>query len=201
MITVACVLRSGGPYDAEYVERLQAGVAEHLTAPHHFLCLSDVPVPCNRLELRYAWPGWWAKVELFRLLGPVLYFDLDTVIRGNIDALARRVPQGLSMLRDLGAPYRLASGVMTWGDEQRHIVTRFAADPEHYIAEAHTRTLWGDGGHFGRYARLAPGTIQDRHPGLVVSRKYASRQAIDAASVVCFHGTPRPRDVAWRVHE
>ena len=35
MLTVACVLKSGGIYDASWVARLKAGVAKHLPARVH----------------------------------------------------------------------------------------------------------------------------------------------------------------------
>jgi hypothetical protein len=67
-------------------------VARNLTVPHRFVCLTDVTdVTCERIALTTDWPGFYAKLELFRpglFHGPVLYFDLDTVIHRNIDALA-----------------------------------------------------------------------------------------------------------------
>ena len=91
-LTVACVYRSGGQhYSTQYVEVLRNMVTRNLTLPHRFVCLSDVDVPCERIPLVNDWPGFWSKIELYkpgRFKGPVLYFDLDTVIHGNIDALA-----------------------------------------------------------------------------------------------------------------
>lgn len=89
-LTIACVLRSGGVYDAEWVAKLQRGVARHMTLPHRFVCLSDVDVPCERIPLVTDWPGWWSKIELFRkglFDGPVLYTDLDSVITGPLDGM------------------------------------------------------------------------------------------------------------------
>src|SRR5947209_20113122 len=57
MLTIACVLRSGGPYNADWVTGLQGNVARF--APlHRFVCLSDVDVPCERVPLITGWPGW-----------------------------------------------------------------------------------------------------------------------------------------------
>jgi hypothetical protein len=86
MLTVACVLKSGGIYTPEWVDRLQRGVSEYLKATHRFVCLSDVDVPCERVPLEHDWPGWWAKMELYSLPGPVLYFDLDVAILGSLAA-------------------------------------------------------------------------------------------------------------------
>ena len=84
MITVACVLKSGGDYGAEYVRRLKEGVDRNLDG-HRFVCLSDVAVPCERIPLKHDFPGWWAKLELFYLDGPVLFFDLDLVITDRLE--------------------------------------------------------------------------------------------------------------------
>lgn len=92
-LTVACVYRSGGSvYTSHYVAVLRDMVARHLTVPHRFVCLSDADVPCERIPLVTTWRGFYSKIELYRpglFTGPVLYFDLDTVIHGNIDELAR----------------------------------------------------------------------------------------------------------------
>src|SRR4051812_39102361 len=89
-LTVACVYRSGGrQYSSRYVDVLQSMVARHLSLPHRFVCLTDVTdVGCERIPLETDWPGFYAKIELFRpglFHGPVLYLDLDTVIHGSID--------------------------------------------------------------------------------------------------------------------
>ena len=80
-LTVACVLRSGGAYGPQHVAGLQAQVA-HWLPRASFVCLSDVPVPCERIALQSAWPGWWAKMELFRhLTGRTLYLDKYVIHR------------------------------------------------------------------------------------------------------------------------
>lgn len=43
-MTVACVLKSGGVYDGEWVRRLRGQVNWHLKAEHDFACLTDVDV-------------------------------------------------------------------------------------------------------------------------------------------------------------
>lgn len=123
MITVACVLRTGGRYDAEWVARLQRGVERHLSLPHRFVCLSDVPVPCERIPLETDWPGWWSKIEMFRfglLTGPTLYFDLDTVIVGCLDAIAAH-PHQFTMAHEFYRPELLCSTAMAWTGDHSHI--------------------------------------------------------------------------------
>jgi len=87
MLTVACVLRSGGKFDSEYVRKLRDGVLRFANVPHRFVCLSDVDVPCERIPLEHNWPGWWSKIELFRpgvIKAPMLYLDLDTIVIGSL---------------------------------------------------------------------------------------------------------------------
>lgn len=77
------------------------------------MCLSDVDVPCERVPLITELPGWYAKLELFHMTGPVLYFDLDTVITGDLSEIAS-YPHQFTMLRDFTHPEYPASGVMAW---------------------------------------------------------------------------------------
>lgn len=122
MLTVACVYRTftnarfGSSYDDSWVRKLAAGVARHLTAPHRFVCLSNTTVlGVETIPLVHNWDGWWSKVEMFRpglFDGPVLSFDLDVMITGNIDALAGPFPN-LMMLADV-MPGMKNSTCMWW---------------------------------------------------------------------------------------
>jgi hypothetical protein len=190
-VIVASVLRSGGDYDCEYVRRLADGVAKHLPSAR-FVCFSDVPVPCDRIPLLHKWPGWWAKMELFRLRGPVLYFDLDTVITGDLTDIAAQAHGGLVLLSDFFQPNLGQSGVMAWGGDKSRIYEGFAANADEIMER-----FRGD----GEYIRaMVPEALrwQDLVPGQVVSRKVAGTRG-HSERVVCFHGQPRPRDVGWEV--
>lgn len=181
---MACVLKSGGCYTAEYVERLKRGVGANL-GRHRFVCLSDVDVPCERVPLETGLQGWYAKLELFRLTGPTLYFDLDTVITGDLSEIAA-YPHQFTMLRDFYYPDRPASGVMAWSGDYRYLLDDFTGEhPGH-----------GDQGYIA--SKIKPAFFQDQFPSHVVSRKQpALRNANER--VVCFHGNPRPHDVKWSV--
>lgn len=195
MLTVACVLKSGGIYDASWVARLRAGVARHLQTDHRFVCLSDVDVPCEKIPLEHNWPGWWSKIELFKLRGPVLFFDLDTAIVGDlteIAAVAARAP--LTLFRDF---YRLGdglgSGVMGWNGTDVSaacLYDIFAADPQGWMSRVGGR---GDQG-FVEEAAFLPGITrwQDVVGSQIVSYKVHCRNGIPSgARVVCLHGRPK----------
>jgi len=204
MVTIACVLRSGGDYDSEYVERLHAGVAEHLPIPHRFVCLSDVPVPCERITLRFDWPGWWAKMNLFApgLAGDVLYFDLDTVINGDLTDIAS--VGRLAMLngfydsrKKLGTGQRpvAGTGLMYLTEADRaEIWKRWITAPSQYM-----RDNRGDQNFIDPIVGHRAARWQTKLPGQVVSFKLNVRPASghENARAVCFHGKPRPRDVNW----
>lgn len=199
MLTVATVLRSGGIYDALWVKRLAAGVARHLPIEHRFVCLSDVDVPCERVPLTESWPGWWSKIELFRLDGPVLALDLDTAVVGDLSDIARVAMQASFVaLRDF---YRLGdglgSGVLGWNDTDVSVACcydMFTFDPAGWQAKLGSR---GDQGFIEEVAHR-PGIVrwQDAVPGQIVSYKVHCRGGIPAdARLVCLHGYPKFGDM------
>lgn len=206
-VTVVCVLRSGGEYRPEHVVALQQGVDRWWPVdwPLRFVCLSDQPIPdVETRELRSAGKGWWAKMELFAPehcdLGDMLYIDLDTMIVGDLTAIAR-VGQD-ALLNDFYYERTLASGLMyltpemraeTWG-----VWSRNPSRIMHRFHRPGTRAMFpdGDGGFldllwFGRVKAW-----QDLVPGHVVSYKVHVRgrggDPPAGARVVCFHGSPRP---------
>lgn len=195
MINVACVLKSGGPYDAEYVHRLYEGVSAHLDC-FTWNCLSDVPEVATE-PLKHNWPRWWPKLELFRRFHgePTLYLDLDTVVVGDLSDITDSIGQ-MVMLTDFTRPNDLASGVMGWTGHHAHLYRRFAGQPQRWMNLYPRR---GDGlfiaDHVGECDRF-----QDLVPGQIVSYKQHCRDGVpEDARVVCFHGNPRPRDVDWHV--
>lgn len=195
---VACVLRSGGIYDAIWVARLRAGVARHLPIKHRFICLSDVPdLPCERIPLKHDWPAWWAKLELFRLPGPVLIFDLDTAIVGDIGDLARvAMTHRFAILRDFYRPDGLGSGVMAFrdGDVMRPLYSAFREQSFQAMTALKGR---GDQGFVEDNIDRSIVTLwQEALPGQVVSYKVHCRGGIPAnARVICLHGRPKFGDM------
>lgn len=218
MITVACVLRSGSIYTQEWVRKLRDGVARHLTIEHRFVCLSDVDVPCERIPLETDWRAWWCKIELFReglFDGPVLYFDLDTVVVGSLDAIASH-PHDFTMAHEYCRPDRMCSTAMAWTGDQSFLFDAFAADPVG-IARLYDDVLPGRDGRIGDQAFIGDqfgefGIRPDTFRDLFGERSIASykvhrcEQAPPAdAAVVAFHGRPKPMDFqrgwvaeAWR---
>lgn len=214
MLTVACVLRSGGDYHPEYVERLWLSCARYLLhrpgVEARFVCLSDTPVPCTRIPLEHKWKGWWAKMELMRpdIKGDILYFDLDTVLVGSLVDLAK-VGQ-LAMLADLVHDARLNSGVMYLpAAARRKAWTIWNKQPRHWMSNFHSG---GDGAFLAWVFSKDAARLQDLLPGQIVSYKMHVRPALNGgemgngtiprgARVICFHGRPRPPEVKWLSNE
>ena len=200
---VICVLRSGGGYDAEWVRKLRDGVARNLTLPHRFRCLSDVEVPCERIPLIHDWPGWWAKIAMFApgvITGPTLYLDLDTVITGPLDDIAK-IGYPFAALRNFHQPDYIGSGVMWFRDADsvpHRVYEKFARMPLAYI-QHHERVKVGS--HLGDQAFIWDtlggdiAFLTDEFKG-VYSYKYHCKSYLpDDARIVAFHGSPRLHEV------
>jgi SAM-dependent methyltransferase len=197
--TFACVLRSGGEYHAGHVAWLQRQVERHYPHPHRFVCLADVDVDCERIPLEHDWPGWWAKLELFKHdLGRVFYLDLDTVIVGDLTPLVDSDPTGgFAMLRNMSGHPCAGSGVMAWTGPRRELYEAFAADPARHQAECVTKTRWGDQGFIQAELEAAGVTIdylQDRHPGAIARGLHVMERPAPPPEcrLVVFNGKPRP---------
>jgi len=197
MVTVACVLRSGGDFTPEYVHRLRAGVEQHLPGAR-FVCLSDVPEVATHAPW-HGWQGWWSKMELFRpglLTGPTLYLDLDTVIAGDLTDVAAAIPRdGFVMLADFYRDGGLGSGVMGWHGDWSALYHAFAGDPQAHMNRYRSGARWGDQAFIRDHLPCRPWTWQDTAPGKVVSYKVHGRTP--DARVVAFHGKPRPHEIGW----
>jgi len=138
VITIACVLREGGKvgYNATWVEKLQNAVSRNLTVPYRFICLSDCEVPCERIPLDDIGTGWWAKMQLFKpnaLTGPTLFFDLDTVIFGDLNPLVEILLEQdrFVMWRDDTINIS-SSAIMYWNGDYSHIYENYIENANHY---------------------------------------------------------------------
>jgi len=134
MITIATVLRSGGEYEPRHVVALR-DMCRRFVPMHRFICLTDKPnaLPLETIELLHDWPGWWSKMEIFRLRGPVLYLDLDTVIVRDISPVIELAGDDeFVILRDF---YRgrmnkaaMQSSMMLWSGDMSRLYRAFRED-------------------------------------------------------------------------
>lgn len=180
----ACV-KVGDKYNDDYVRNLQRGVSQHLRThkDHVFVCYTDKPIEgviCE--ELPADLPGWWAKIGLFKLREPMIYFDLDVVITGNLDRLLEW--PGFGIIEDWHLP-GFNSSVMkltgheygVWEKFSPQVMSRLRGDQD-FITEALP------------HAAMFP---TDWFPSFKGSRCYASPPG--GAIAVIMHGKPKPHEL------
>lgn len=202
MLTVSCVLKTGGDFDVRYVRILRDAVIRNTSAVR-FVCFSDTDVPCERIPLKHGYPGWWSKAEIFSETRPdyfpQLYLDLDTIVLRTIDCVST-IQHDFAMLsiKDRGQ-HCGDSGVMWFRKPFPHVYERFAADPDRWMAEyavSKGNKVFGDQGYISSQFEHIP-KLHESLPGLFMSYKYDNLQ--DAVprkpcAVVCFGGAHRPHN-------
>lgn len=207
MKNIVCVLKTGGwknrhmsvEYRPEHVQWMARMVAEHVTVPHRFVCMSDVDVPgVETIPLLDNLPGWWSKIEMFREFEQAFYLDLDTVITGNIDHMIMH-EHDFTVLRNFSSTdkNRIGSGLMAWNEYMISLYIRFMTKPEHYMRICVTSECWGDQGFIQSHYEGRMDRFQDLFPGQVVSFKTDLKRGDPSPQnkIVCFHGKPKPQDV------
>lgn len=132
-IDCACVIH-GTAYSWDYVERLYNMLSRHITPgiKLHVYTEADRPVPAPMIKhVLDPWSitspkkSWWYKMQLFNPAhhaGPLLYFDLDTVIVGNIDWIWQQPTAFFWAIRDFKYLWRpnhtgINSSVMWWNTQ------------------------------------------------------------------------------------
>lgn len=116
----------GGDFLPAHVSAFKRQLDQHAPAATLY-CLTDMADEItaegvNCIELQHGWPGWWSKMELFRPdidVPDMLYFDLDTMILGDIEPLLEE--DRFLMLRDWLRPHGLNSSVMSLPRRQRNL--------------------------------------------------------------------------------
>lgn len=177
----ACV-KVGDKYGDDYVTKLRDGIARHCNRPHDFLCFTDKPVvgvQCT--DIGYHLPTWWSKLNLFRLKRPLIYFDLDVVVTGDLGPLIDW--NGFGIIQDWWAP-TYNSSVMkltgkewkVWGDFTSDVMSQFRGDQDYITAE-----IPG--------ANTFPA---EWFPSYKANGCYTA--VPEGAMAVIFHGWPKPHD-------
>lgn len=202
MLTVVCV-KVGEKYGWGYVTRLRNMVARHLPEAHRFVCLTDSPIDDVDVEQidvsTRLLPGWWAKMNLFdrRLMpsGRLLFFDLDTVIVGDLTPLAKwpgtfGICENFTRLAgNLSWPCRYGSCVMSLAPDFGEVVWRaFDRDPGGWMQ----RCPKGDQQAIEAIYPDARFLQPDLPPGYFLGYRDLTDKKPDTASVVIFAGRHDP---------
>jgi hypothetical protein len=150
--------------------------------------------------LRPGYSGWWNKLQMFdpsnKPADRVVYFDLDTIITGNIDWLLEDKSWFMG-IEDVGSvnswqPHLknvLQSGVMSWSfDPVSFIWSEFVMRYSDIVD-----TFRGDGEYLT--TRINPyqrTLLQHKYPGKLKSYKYQvyPSRPNKETSIVVFHGRP-----------
>lgn len=187
----------------EYVTKLFDGVRKHMPAGVEWraVCLTDDPstIP-EGIAARLVEPGingWWNKLCLFKsgMFTPgerVLFFDLDTIICGDLsDIAAYRGKFGT--LKDWLDYCRIASAMMAWEAGTADYI--WAKWDEAGRPQFDPR---GDQNWIGQMVSELD-YLPDLFPGQMVSFKkdcWLQGRIPPDARVLLFHGHPRPHECA-----
>ena len=152
-INVIC-LYYGDAYSVEYVANLSKAVAKFLTVPYQFYIMTDhcddaalqqigtiIPLPKNNYKR-----AWWHKLYMFSaesgLTGTCLYFDLDIIVRGDLDCFVAQ-DLNLHIIHDFNRVNHMNvdlsnSSIVSWPHEKyRYLYEQFIIDPSKYVHTMH----------------------------------------------------------------
>lgn len=209
---VACV-RTGTRYSVDYVHRLKAMVARHLPVEHEFVCLTDRPEDLEGTGIRTVLVitddimpgqlrGWWNKMVLFREDWrhgePSVYFDLDTVVCGDLAPLA-----SLQVQFGICANFTRAAGNLTWPCRYGSCVMVLGRDFGNAVwrdfVNEHPKIMARAGHHGDQKAieELIPAAtiLQDvLPPGFFLGYRDLTHVKPPGCSVVVFAGRSKPHN-------
>ena len=210
MIHCIC-LKFGTKYSPEYVDKLFRGITRNTSKEFLFTCFTDnssgiLEAPnINTAPLPLDTGDWFSKIGLYAadLYDPVdqiFYFDLDTVIVGDLDRIFEYSGDFI-ILRDPYNKHRYGSGLMSW---RPHAVN--------HMFKNFTRGYTNRRGDQGWCEEQYPNADiwQEKYPNMIISYKVHIKGSgaihnsnwpqhygtLDTASIVYFHGRPMPHEVA-----
>ena len=194
-LKVITVLRSGPHWKAEYVYNFKKGLDKHLTIPFDFICLSDINLDVPTEKLLPAGQGYWSKLQMFRpelnLTGPCLYFDLDTIISGNIDDLVSSFfNHNFLMLQDPWKPEQSGSGIMWWNGDYSFLWNEYITQQEDFWNKSYNEhPRFGDQGYI--IDRVAHKQIQSVIPDPTSVSRVTKKKAKPGVKIIVFAGPNR----------
>lgn len=226
VVDCACVIH-GDAYSWTYVERLHNMLQRNLTLPIRFHVYTEPKrvVPSNWIKHELEiWPGfdgakraWWYKIQLFNPahhIGPLLYFDLDTVIVNNIDWIPQLPTRYFWAIKEFKSLWRptinTANSSVMWWD-----TTNFSSVWQDFTKKNMVniaRQYHGDQDYIS--ARIEPKRRRFFDSNRILSWRWQAHDGgynfkkrcaispgtgtkIDSnCSVLVFHGQPKPHQIA-----
>lgn len=224
-IDCACLIH-GDAYPWIYVERLYNMLQRHISCGVRLHVYTEstrtVPEPMIKHELKDwgiggAKRSWWYKIQIFNSVyhaGPLLYFDLDTVIVDNIDWIWHLPLRHFWTLQDFKYLWRknfqgINSSVMWWDTRLfDHVYTDFkyknlASIMKQYQGDQDylTRAIEQNKLRFLDPSRVQSWRWQCLNGGYDFAKRTYKQPNSGATlskntSILIFHGTPKPIEVA-----
>lgn len=224
IVNCSCVIH-GDAYSWEYVDRLYNMLRRNLTddVRLHVYTEASRPVPApyikhELVDLGLSGPkqSWWYKLQLFNsdeYQGPMLYFDLDTVIVNNIDWIKNLSTEYFWGIRDfkrLWRPtfYGMNSSVMYWDTTKynhiwldfmkknlKGILTEYRGDQDYLtamISNTELRYFALDSIKSWRWECL-DGGYDFTNRGFYAPN--TGTKISDSTSILVFHGKPKPDEI------
>jgi hypothetical protein len=224
VVDCACVIHSDG-YSWDYVDRLYSMVSRNFSRPvrFHVYTEADRVVPDHMIKHELVeWSGvagprqsWWYKMQLFndRLFsGQLLYFDLDVMITGSLDWIQQLPVRNFYAIHDFRRLWKptsrtINSSVMyfdtaeysyVWDKFQQRslgsIINSYKGDQDFITEAVESRNL-----RYFDLNRIVSWRWQIVNDGFRQRKPSNSKPAVlkvpDSASVVVFHGNPKPHEV------
>lgn len=224
---IICI-KWGTLFGPEYVNRLYSGVRRNMKRPIRFMCMTehaegihpdveilDLPIepflePMNAALAVANRQGAMRKVSLFKpglipdLEGPILGFDLDVVITGDLEQIWAMAPGSVAMRHDWtekrkGRPTGHGSVFRFDPEEHAFLYNDLAANPYEEVEKAR-----GSEQRYTSHKAMDRGVFSYIPETWVASFKYDCNPfpgnwfrpptLSPDARVVCFHGRPKMPD-------
>jgi hypothetical protein len=193
---VACVM-TGDKYNERHVRLLRDGVRRWGLGNYEFVCISDRHIAGTRI-IPAKLPGWWAKLQLFELREPLIYFDLDVVITDYLKPLVDWNAFGIiwDYLNPAEVPDNVIhtkmfnSSVMRLTGNEFHVWEQFCTKPEAVMSRY---VRGGD----QRWITARMPDAKTFPPAWFPSYRFDKcEDAVPPeALAVIFHGHPKPWDI------
>jgi hypothetical protein len=206
MIHCIC-LKFGTKYSADYVNKLFRGIERNTSKEFLFTCFTDnssgITTEVNIEALPISTGDWYSKIglyneKLYNKEDQIFYFDLDTVITGDLDEIFSYTGD-FAILQDFYRPDGYGSGLMAWRPAAvNHMWTNYTQG---------YKSRYGDQGWCEQqypgadlWQQMYPEKIISYKVHIVGKGRLRSRThtnnigTIESSSIVCFHGRPLPQD-------
>ena len=184
-MTLICCVKTGDRYGEDYVKNLKEGVSRNCQSPFEFVCFTDAAVEGVRCEpLPAALPKWWAKMSLWKLERPLIFFDLDVVVTGDLKPLLDW--QGFGTIRNPWLP-GYNSSVLKLTGEEGFVWDRFTPGV--------MATFRGDQDWLNVAYPNAPTFPPEWFPSWKISKLFKLQAPPTDAIAINMHGRPKPAEI------